>query len=302
MASGSAVDRPTTAHRQAIRRRRAWAGLAVVVCLAADLWSVSGAGAQEPVSEGSLVRASRASVSAGTGPAVTLDEVERVPEVASDSAVAGGSPRSGTGATADRGDGTGDGKDAKGAVIESGSGRFGVVAMPASAVRPTPTTGRTVRYTVELEGGVDIRGEELATVVGRVLTDPRGWQSKDGVRFVNVSPATAAKGAPVDLRITLASPATTDRLCSPLETRGQVSCHNAARVVLNLRRWVLGAKAYGNDITGYRTYLVNHEVGHGLGHGHAYCGGTGKVAPVMMQQTYGLKGCTAWPWPTAPKA
>src|SRR4051812_18110151 len=178
MASGCAVDRPTTAHRQAIRRRRSWAGLAVVACLAADVWSVSGAGAQEPVDEGSLVRASRISMSAGTGPTVRLEEVERVPEVASDSAVGGGAPRPRK-ATADERDGRGDGKDAKGAVIESGSGRFGVVAMPASAVRPAPTGGRTVRYTVELEGGLDINGEDLATVVGRVLTDPRGWQSKD---------------------------------------------------------------------------------------------------------------------------
>ena len=93
-----------------------------------------------------------------------------------------------------------------------------------------------MRYTVELEGGLGIRAADLATTVGAVLTDPRGWQTKDGVRFVNVSPAAAAKGARVDLRITLASPTTTDRLCAPLETRGQVSCHNTGRVVLNLRR------------------------------------------------------------------
>ena len=148
--------------------------------------------------------------------------------------------------------------------------------MPAAALRPTPTSGRTVRYTVELEGGLDIKAADLATTVGSVLTDPRGWQAKDGVRFVNVSPAAAAKGAAVDLRITLASPDTTDRLCAPLQTRGQVSCHNSGRVVLNLRRWVLGAEAYGTDIAGYRTYLVNHEVGHGIGHAHAYCGGAGQ--------------------------
>jgi hypothetical protein len=69
-------------------------------------------------------------------------------------------------------------------------------------------------------------------------------------------------------------------------------------VVLNLRRWVLGAEAYGTDLAAYRTYLVNHEVGHGIGHAHEYCGGAGQPAPVMMQQTYGLKGCTPWPWPT----
>ena len=68
--------------------------------------------------------------------------------------------------------------------------------------------------------------------------------------------------------------------------------------MLNLRRWVLGAAAYGKDVAAYRVYLVNHEVGHGIGHPHEYCGGTGQVAPVMMQQTYGLQGCTAWPWPT----
>ncbi|WP_235508485.1 MULTISPECIES: DUF3152 domain-containing protein [unclassified Terrabacter] len=312
MASGSAVRRPTPSERQAIRRRRTWAGLAVVLCVAADLWVMTSAGAGEPVPEGAVSRAARVSITAGTAPAVSIDQVERVPEAATDSQVDGSASTGATGAAgttgsttsddataAGKNDGKDDGKDDKGAVIQAGSGRFTVVAMPAAALRPVPTSGRTVRYTVELEGGLDIKAADLATTVGSVLTDPRGWQAKDGVRFVNVSPAAAAKGgATIDLRITLASPDTTDRLCAPLQTRGQVSCHNSGRVVLNLRRWVLGAEAYGSDIAGYRTYLVNHEVGHGIGHAHAYCGGPGRVAPVMMQQTYGLKGCTAWPWPT----
>ena len=297
MASGSAGRRPTPAQRQAIRRRRSWAALAVVVCVAADIWSVSWAGAREPVAEGILSRASRVAQVVGRAPAVSIDQIERVPDAGTDSGTGSGAAP-GTDTRATPTPGTNDGKDDKGAVIESGTGRFTVVAMPATALRPPPSDGRTVRYTVELEGGVDIKAEDFASAVGTVLTDPRGWQTKDGVRFVNVSPTDAAKGAAVDLRITLASPDTTDRLCAPLETRGQVSCHNSGRVVLNLRRWVLGAEAYGSDVAQYRIYLVNHEVGHGIGHAHAYCGGPGKVAPVMMQQTYGLKGCTAWPWPT----
>jgi hypothetical protein len=311
MASGGAGRIATPAQRQAIRRRRSWAALTVIVCIAADIWSVSWAGAGEPVTESVLSRASRVAQAVGRAPAVSIDQIERVPDAQTDSQTDpwanpqdGRTTSGGSGATppATPAAGTGDGKDDKGAVIESGSGRFTVVAMPAKALRPAPADGRTVRYTVELEGGVDIRAEDFATTVGTVLTDPRGWQAKDGVRFVNVSPADAAKGATVDLHITLASPDTTDKLCAPLETRGQVSCHNSGRVVLNLRRWVLGAEAYGSDVAQYRIYLVNHEVGHGIGHAHAYCGGKGKVAPVMMQQTYGLKGCTAWPWPTAKPA
>ena len=307
MASGSSVRRPSPARRQAVRRRRWWALLAVVLCLAADLWSVSQAGAREPMADRPTPQASQAPATAGSrlGPA---DQAEQVPDAATDSQVSGSSaaPRSSVagkaaGTHADE-DGKGDGRDDKGAVIQSGSGTFTVVSMPASALRQTRASGRTVRYTVEVEDGIDIAGEDFATTVGTVLTDPRGWQTKDGVRFVNVPPAEAARSASVDLRISLASPDTTDRLCAPLETRGQVSCHNSGRVVLNLRRWVLGAEAYGKDVTAYRVYLVNHEVGHGIGHPHEYCAGKGQVASVMMQQTYGLQGCTAWPWPTAKPA
>jgi hypothetical protein len=204
--------------------------------------------------------------------------------------------------------------DAKG-VVRRGDGTFTVLPVTtsgtpapgagATSARPSPTPSRTsnpvrvVRYTVEVEGGLPADKGELARVVSAVLTDPRGWQTRDIVRFVNVSPAETAKGADVDVRVTLASPDTTDRLCAPLETRGEVSCHNGGRAVLNLRRWYLGVEGYGSDLTAYRTYLVNHEVGHALGHGHVGCPGAGQDAPVMMQQTYGLDGCVAWPWPTA---
>ncbi len=205
-------------------------------------------------------------------------------------------------------------------VVQKGDGQFTVLALaPAatpttppkssaaaagtpitgpSSASPAPAPARTVRYTVEMEGGLGADTAELASVVSSVLTDPRGWQQTDRVRFVNVSPAEAAKGAAVDVRVSLASPDTTDRLCAPLQTRGEVSCHAGGRAVLNLKRWLLGVEAYGSDLAAYRTYLVNHEVGHALGHGHVACPGAGKDAPVMMQQTYGLDGCVAWPWPT----
>src|SRR6478736_7839717 len=99
MARGSAVRRPTPSRRQAIRRRRTWAGLAVVLCVAADLWVVTSAGADEPVAEGAVSRAARVSVTAGTAPAVPLDQVERIPEAATDSQVDGSASTSATGST-----------------------------------------------------------------------------------------------------------------------------------------------------------------------------------------------------------
>jgi hypothetical protein len=125
-----------------------------------------------------------------------------------------------------------------------------------------------------------------------VLDDDRGWRSTDHVAFRLVPVGTRT-----DLHAYLATPATTDRLCAPLLTRGQVSCQNGRRVVLNAARWVHGAPTFGRDTAGYRRYLVNHEFGHALGHPHVGCPGRGRLAPVMLQQTKGLRGCRANPWP-----
>lgn len=168
---------------------------------------------------------------------------------------------------------------------------------PASSAAGTP-----VRYTVAVEGGLPVTGRAFARTVHDILLDPRGWQTKDHVRFVAVTPRAAERGAHVDIRVILASPDTTDRLCAPFHTAGKVSCTTTTdTVVLNLRRWMLGAATWGDDVRGYRRYLVNHEVGHGLGHHHVHCSGKGRRAPVMLQQSLRLEGCTPWSWPTGAK-
>ena len=90
----------------------------------------------------------------------------------------------------------------------------------------------------------------------------------------------------------------TDKLCLPLDTGGEVSCRVDDRVVLNAKRWMYAVPAYAGKVDLYRSYLVNHEVGHFLGHGHSTCPKAKTPAPVMMQQTKGLDGCLPNAWPT----
>lgn len=166
---------------------------------------------------------------------------------------------------------------------------------------PAHNGGRVVHFAVEIEDGLPVVDSDFAAVVARVLADDRGWQTSDSVHFVPVSPADLAAGARVDIRVALATPTLTAKLCAPLDTvMAQVSCWNGSRAVLNLQRWLRGSATYGDDLDSYRVYLVNHEVGHGLGHRHASCPAAGAPAPIMVQQTKSLDGCTAWQWPTRP--
>ena len=149
--------------------------------------------------------------------------------------------------------------------------------------------GAGIRIAVFVEGGLPVAVRSFARVVERVLRDPRGWrQAGYAFRIVPREPA--------DMSIVLASPALTDSLCAPLLTLGHYSCAQAGRAVLNFERWRHGALAYAS-IARYRTYMINHEIGHLLGRGHAYCSTPGARAPLMVQQTKGVAPCRPNPWP-----
>jgi len=168
-----------------------------------------------------------------------------------------------------------------------GSGRL--VPVPGRAA--ATGSGRRVRYRLEIEGGLPLDRAAVARTVQRILVDPRGWQPIERVAFERTDRGN------YDIRVLVASPATTDALCLPLDTVGQLSCRNGDRVVLNALRWAVGIPGYRGRLDDYHAYMVNHEVGHALGHGHRYCPRPGAPAPVMMQQTKGLGACQPNPWP-----
>lgn len=153
--------------------------------------------------------------------------------------------------------------------------------------------GRVLRYDVRIEKGLPFDATDTARTIQKILDDPRSWTGSGEVRWRLVKP-----GQKADLHAYVVTPKTTDKLCAPLLTRGNVSCQNGKKVVLNAKRWAFGAKAYGKDVVRYRQYLVNHEFGHALGRQHVRCPGRGDRGPVMLQQTKGLRGCKANPWPS----
>ncbi|MEQ3550151.1 DUF3152 domain-containing protein [Pseudonocardia nematodicida] len=174
-------------------------------------------------------------------------------------------------------------------VPQSGAGETVPVPEPEQAPTP-PDRERTVPMRVEIEQGIDVDGAAFASYVAAVLNDPRSWGGDGSMGFVHTE-------GPAPLQVLLVTPALADELCAPLDTAGRLSCRNGEKVVVNLERWVTGTPDYADDLTGYRRYLVNHEVGHWLGHRHEPCPGPGEPAPVMQQQTLGLDGCTPYSWP-----
>jgi hypothetical protein len=150
--------------------------------------------------------------------------------------------------------------------------------------------GPLTTFTVEVEEGLPGEDEDFSDAVEEILGDPRSWGNDGDRSFQKVD------GDDADIRVLLAAPDTVDRLCAPLRTNGYVSCANGNQAIINQNRWVSGVDHFDDDLETYRIYLINHEVGHTLGHGHVNCPGDGEPAPVMQQQSLGLQGCEANGW------
>ncbi|MGK5443107.1 DUF3152 domain-containing protein [Micromonospora sp. URMC 105] len=173
----------------------------------------------------------------------------------------------------------------------SGDGRF-VTAAGRSPLRGYDGALRRYRVAVEEGTGQDV--DAFAATVDEVLADPRSWIASGELRVQRVSEADAA-----DFTVYLATPATSEAMCAEggLSTEGYTSCRLPGQVIINLARWMDAVPHYGAPLAVYRTYVVNHEVGHEFGEEHQACPGPGAPAPVMQQQTYGLDGCVANAWP-----
>jgi hypothetical protein len=177
-------------------------------------------------------------------------------------------------------------------VPSTGPGSFRTAS--AGAVHAaTAGKGTVLRYKVQVEKGIAVDADEAAEEVVAILADKRGWTANGRNGFKLVSSGKS------DFVVKIATPGTVDKLCGAvgLKTYGKVNCRAGASVVVNLRRWVDGSPEFDGTIGDYHALIVNHEVGHRLGHGHLTCAGKGKLAPVMMQQIKGLKGCKANAWP-----
>ncbi|MBR3180842.1 DUF3152 domain-containing protein [Candidatus Saccharibacteria bacterium] len=191
------------------------------------------------------------------------EDFERWPEKVADSGVGSGGNPNGTN-TASTG-------DAKGHMVD------GV---------------KVIYYKTMVWGKVEANFEDFRAKVKETLNDSRGWV-RAGLKFVEVSSGQ-------DVNVVLSDPANLDATggCS-----GDLSCTTwNNEVIINDERWRGGttaSRAAGMGTRDYQHMVINHEMGHWLGH-YAHIEGceNGGPAPIMLQQSTGMRGCStfnAWP-------
>jgi uncharacterized protein DUF3152 len=186
------------------------------------------------------------------------------------------------------------------AVPAKGTGRF-QFARGNGPVLGRSGALRTFHVAVEIGSGQS--APAFAATVQATLADKRSWIGGRTVRLQRVAP-----NVPASFTVYLATRTTAWRMCrrggSDTRLKGVpfTSCRTVGKAIINLDRWVTSAPPYVAakvPLAVYRAYVINHEVGHELGHGHEGCPKLGGLAPVMVQQTLSLRGCVpnAWPRP-----
>jgi len=145
-------------------------------------------------------------------------------------------------------------------------------------------------YSIETRGSINTNLEDFTKKVHQTLNDSMGWIQL-GVKFTAVESGG-------DFSVVLAEAFSVPSFS--LGCSSEYSCRVGRYAIINQDRWNGATDPWNNaggSLRDYRHMVVNHEVGHWLGHSHATCGGAGQLAFVMQQQSINLDGCTFNPWP-----
>ncbi|WEV42145.1 DUF3152 domain-containing protein [Bifidobacterium sp. ESL0682] len=143
-------------------------------------------------------------------------------------------------------------------------------------------------------GGAEVQ-QEFENSIFRTLNDPRGWP-RAGASFTY-----SADSSHCDFVVYLSQPSlmkTFSGNCSD-----EYSCRVGNNVIINEDRWNNAMPqmfSAGMSLDRYRTMVINHEVGHRLGHldNEPSCPAPNAPAPLMQEQSISLRGCTPNEWPT----
>lgn len=160
-------------------------------------------------------------------------------------------------------------------------------AAAAAAIKRAPSK-IVVFYQIATRGSVSGLAE-FKLLANQTLNDARGW-ARLNLRFVEVD-----SGGSFTLTL-----ATAEEVGAVPGCGAEYSCRSGGSVLINQDRWNGATPSWnqaGGSLRDYRHMVVNHEVGHWLGHDHSQCGGAGQLAPVMQQQSIDLQGCSFNPWP-----
>ncbi|UBY94585.1 DUF3152 domain-containing protein [Bifidobacterium pseudolongum] len=135
--------------------------------------------------------------------------------------------------------------------------------------------------------------DHFANTVYRALNDVRGWP-RAGVVFAQ------GQSGQCDVTITLAEAKELPSFSAGCSE--EYSCRVGNDVIINKTRWDGAVQHWfdaGATLAQYRTMVINHEVGHALGHidNETPCGGNKQAAPLMQEQSMFLKECSPNPWP-----
>lgn len=144
--------------------------------------------------------------------------------------------------------------------------------------------GKVFRYVALVEPGINRSLQCFRRRVRKTLNDPKSWC----VYFIEdeINP---------DFLIILSKDATIKKTCN-LEG---LSCADWGKniIYINYDNWTQGSDVSGLNLEDYRTYVINHEVGHILGiHDHLKPK-NGRKVPVMNQSTRGIGSGLPNMWP-----